>query len=240
MPRQIDTDRAFAGRSARRSFVPQLVPYPEPICVKEAVAFRLVSSRAPISCPNLYNDAMDNHFITFARNQVERQEFIKFWSQQYPDNDAIYDANIGGPLTPDAVFALFRWKNGGNLSVRKARSVEVNFIPRIDEAMPDEAGVQAYLQGFVGNGGPIWGIFWLHCRDRTWPIYDQHVHRAMRFIQCGQIDELPVRDVDKIEKYLIAYVPFYRDLDGNEDRTVDKALWTFGKFIRTWPRLVVM
>jgi hypothetical protein len=59
----------------------------------------------------------------------------------------------------------------------------------------------------------------------------------MVFIENNQrIEELAsMNDKKKIQLYLDRYVPFnqsFRDMDG---RDVDKALWTFGKFLKTSP-----
>jgi hypothetical protein len=63
------------------------------------------------------------------------------------------------------------------------------------------------------EGGVIWRIFWLHCwQPERFPIYDQHVHRAMRFLQTGKPDEIPLREADKIRAYLSDYMPFHAAL----------------------------
>jgi hypothetical protein len=53
----------------------------------------------------------------------------------------------------------------------------------------------------------------------------------MRFIQAGVREEIPEKEPDKIEAYLNQYIPFHAWFDGIAHRAVDKALWTFGKFI---------
>jgi hypothetical protein len=64
-----------------------------------------------------------------------------------------------------------------------------------------------------------------------YPIYDQHVHRAMRFIQTGARDEIPAADAQRINAYLDGYVPFHSLFAALDPRQVDKALWAFGKFL---------
>ena len=53
----------------------------------------------------------------------------------------------------------------------------------------------------------------------------------MRFIEAGIIQEIPVKDSEKIRIYLNNYMPFHNEFDGIDYRLVDKALWAVGKFI---------
>jgi hypothetical protein len=62
-------------------------------------------------------------------------------------------------------------------------------------------------------------------------FYDQHVQRAMRFIQAGRIEEIPATDPEKIKVYVDQYVPFHAQFERADSREVDKALWAFGKFL---------
>ena len=94
--------------------------------------------------------------------------------------------------------ALFEWKNGSKLSEKKRKSVEQNYIFKKDHecvkraiAFPigaslDEGRTFAsqFLKEFP-QGGEIWGIFWLHCCNQQFPIYEQHVHRAIVFVEEG-------------------------------------------------------
>ncbi|MGB8412392.1 MAG: hypothetical protein WCE23_06155, partial [Candidatus Binatus sp.] len=79
------------------------------------------------------------------------------------------------------------------------------------------------------------GAYRLHCCRPEFPMYDQHVHRAMTFIEEGQRDELGKKpDHRKIEIYLTRYLSFYKEQFVRiEPRRVDKALWAFGKFLKT-------
>jgi len=40
-------------------------------------------------------------------------------------------------------------------------------------------------------------------------------------------------DKDKNTSYVSEYLPFYRKFDDDAGRSVDKALWTFGKFFKS-------
>lgn len=163
-------------------------------------------------------------------------QFIEFWSQRYEyAREDLYNNNIGLELTEQRITDLYLWKNGTPLSERKRNSVAVNFSARRHELEKFQStfNVREFLNHFE-HGGAIWRIFWLHChRPNQYPIYDQHVHRAMAIIQTGEREEIPQYDPRKIETYIERYIPFYGQFltDSIEMRAVDKALWAFGKFI---------
>ena len=111
--------------------------------------------------------------------------FVQYWSAEYDyatDSD-LYTPHIGKQLTPETVRELFLWKNGSKLSVAKQQSVEQNYVGRLQELfdLSMDTPPAEFLKTF--GGGAIWRIFWLHCwQPSRYPIYDQHVHRAMTFI----------------------------------------------------------
>jgi hypothetical protein len=167
-------------------------------------------------------------------------EFIQFWSDVYGDDDTerLYTANIRRELNEQRILELFEWKNGGRLSALKEASVRRNFVERrreLQQLQPNQ-NTEDCLSHF-SEGGVIFRIFWLHCwcPDR-FPIYDQHVHRAMAFIKKGQPEEVPADDASKIASYIDTYLPFYATFDGIDfgpvERVVDRALWAFGKFLK--------
>lgn len=172
--------------------------------------------------------------IVYEPVSADPKAFVDFWSARYTDyDDNFYHENVGHELTEDRILKLFKWKNGTTLSGPKRSSVIRNFVARrheLDQIRADE-GASALLARF-SKGGAIWRIFWLHCwQPARFPIYDQHVHRAMRFIQSGEREEIPQKDPDKIRSYIGQYIPFHARFDGIPHRAVDKALWAFGKFI---------
>jgi hypothetical protein len=110
--------------------------------------------------------------------------------------------------------------------------VTSNFVARRHELNELKDKSPLALLSHFSEGGPIFRIFWLHCwQPERFPIYDQHVHRAMRFIQAGVKEEIPDKDNEKISAYIDQYMPFHAWFDGMPQRSVDKALWAFGKFI---------
>jgi hypothetical protein len=172
--------------------------------------------------------------IIYEPVKADMNAFVAFWSARYTGyDDAFYEANVGQELTEERILEWFAWKNRTPLSELKRKSVLKNFAARRGELAAIRADEPASdILARFGEGGAIWRIFWLHCwRPLRFPIYDQHVHRAMRFIQAGVREEIPAKDVDKINAYIGQYIPFHARFDGLPHRDVDKALWAFGKFI---------
>jgi hypothetical protein len=167
--------------------------------------------------------------------EATRTQFIEFWSLRYAyPGENLYNDNIGRELTEERILALFEWKNGTPLSSRKRTSVLSNFVERRTELERFQANQQAedFLAHF-SDGGAIWRIFWLHSwQPVRFPIYDQHVHRAMAFIETGEVEEIPPHDPRKIDSYISRYLPFHATFNGIDGRSVDKALWAFGKFLK--------
>jgi len=166
--------------------------------------------------------------------EADMVQFVEFWSQRYEyAEEGLYDNNIGIELTENRILELYVWKNGTPLSVRKRASVIRNFVERRNELAQFENNfdVRNFLNHFA-NGGAIWRIFWLHCyRPEEFPIYDQHVHRAMAYIENGEMEEIPGYDPRKIDAYIERYLPFHARFAAIDGRDVDKALWAFGKFL---------
>ncbi len=162
--------------------------------------------------------------------------FVQFWSQQYHDiNEDLYTQNIAiRPPTSDSVRELFRWKNGGQLSERKRQSVEQHFVGRLNDLQRFDGDFEpaGFLHHFHGSG-PIWRIFFLHIHQpERFPIFDQHVFRAMRYIQTDGLAELPFDPEERIRIYDKEYRGFHTGFGTHQDRAVDKALWAFGKFLK--------
>jgi hypothetical protein len=175
--------------------------------------------------------------ITYTQQESQVADFVEFWDQQYNyPLEHLYTTNIGQPFSAIAINELFHWKNGSVLSATKLRSVERNYVAHIANvnALPRETDAASFLRTFP-NGGAIWRIFWLHCwQPGRFPIYDQHVHRAMVFIEQQRIEQIPARDSEKVRDYLTKYLPFHRKFQGISHRSLDKALWVYGKFLKAY------
>lgn len=164
---------------------------------------------------------------------VPRPDFVDFWSRQYSyENDYLYNDNIGRELTEERVWALFRWKNGTPLSEKKKASVRKNFIGDRTE-IPRNRNAPSLSIYLSKPGGAIWRIFWLHCNcPQTYPMYDQHVHRAMASLKGWEDIEIPFSNERKVQMYLTEYLPFWDDFPGLPPKMIDEALWSYGKFLK--------
>ncbi len=162
-------------------------------------------------------------------NQIE---FIDFWSKQYNySNESMYDNNIGKELTEDRILKLFQWKNGTPLSVKKLKSIQDNYLA--DKTIfPKKPSIHFIKKELNKPGGAIWRIFWIHCHyPQRFPIYDQHVHRAMARMQGWADIEIPSYKKKKVDFYLTKYLDFHNEFKGLPHKKVDEALWSYGKFL---------
>lgn len=159
------------------------------------------------------------------------EEFVSFWERLYSGYDEdFYAENIDQPLTGERIEKWFQWKNGRHLSANKSKSIRRYRNP--EEKFELDADPTT-LRAFISRpGGVIWRIFWLHLQHpKIFPIYDQHVHRAMAFLLKRPDREIPNHDPTKIKTYIEVYRPFMEQFNGCDQRKVDRALWTFGRFL---------
>ena len=202
----------------------------------------LRKNSAPASICTLYKTSFAYHprpmkLFIYRPSAATPEQFVAYWSALYnaTQDNTLYAPVVGQALTAEVVHQLFVWKNGSRLSGKKWRSVEDNYIARLEElrALPLDTNAETFL-GRFSKGGAIWRIFWLHCwQPERFPIYDQHVHRAMSYIRGGRCEEINTwSDHTKISAYLHRYLPFYESFAGLEHRSVDRALWSFGKFVK--------
>src|SRR5271170_7536261 len=126
-----------------------------------------------------------------AEKTVGAAEFVEYWADRYSDkHEHLYTNNIDNPRTEANARDLFLWKISKRFYEHKLEHVKKHFIRRLDElaAMSADTTPRDFLDRFFG-GGVIWRIFWLHCWNQKYPIFDQHVYRAMRYIQTGKCAE---------------------------------------------------
>lgn len=173
-------------------------------------------------------------------NNTKLPHFIELWSATYEDkNEAKYERHIG-TLTKEAIEELFVWKNGTPLSGAKKKSVHENYISKLGQlkSLPKDTPAEEVLKVF--GGGMIWKIFLLHLwQPEKYPIFDQHVYRAMVYMKTGKLVELKEEESEKQMKYLKEYLPFYKTLGTYPERKLDKALWMFGKFLKSnWRKML--
>jgi hypothetical protein len=182
-------------------------------------------------------DTTPRPFPVIRIDATSRETFVAFWDQHYSDYDQVfYDQNIGKPLSPDLIEKWFEWKNGTKLSEKKKNSILRFSSP--DERIEASADNDTLRSLLNRGGGAIWRIFWLHLQHpRNFPIYDQHAHRAMAYLRGWSDLEIPDSNPRKIDLYLDEYLPYFNSFSPIPHRRVDRALWTFGRFLRTMPKL---
>lgn len=54
----------------------------------------------------------------------------------------------------------------------------------------------------------------------------------MVYIEDRKIEELSNNDDQKIDLYLDRYIPFHQRFGAIDQRSIDKALWFYGKFLK--------
>lgn len=189
--------------------------------------------------------------LTCTSRPVSESDFVKYWEPGYfsnlekpEDDDTEYlsaiDSWTAAADPMERLSVLFKWKNGRNLSGRKKEFIE-NIWKKIDGL----GGVQSakaknpreLLDALVKDHGVIWSIFLLHClHPGEYPIFDRYVYRAVTFIESKEEDIDTCKDV--VGFYFGEYLPFWQGLcrrlgvhGAHERRTVDRALWAFGRFL---------
>jgi hypothetical protein len=186
-----------------------------------------------------------------AFEQATPARFVQFWSSGWTDKDRkldqdYYNCNIGKDLTSDRLLALFEWKNQMPLSNGKRRMVEgyASQLKRFAELSPDTEP-DAFFNEFR-KGRAIWRIFLFHCwsawrGQKKYPIYDQHVHRAMNFIKGEHLEEIGNwSDQDKISSYVRRYVSFFESFKECDAQQADQSLMVFGRFVRDYKNLATL
>jgi len=173
----------------------------------------------------------------YSFSETDRETFVTFWSNKYQYTlENLYVDNIQQPLNENRVTNLFFWKNGKRLSARKLQSVRENYIAHLENlpALNNTVQLQNYFAQL--DGGMIWNFFWLHCiNPNLSPIFDQHTYRAYKFISDNVVSEISeLTDNEKSDFYFNNYIPFFNQFINNENRRVDKALFMFGKFLKSW------
>ena len=170
--------------------------------------------------------------ILTVKNVAERG-FVEFWSARYPtDNEPVYQAHIGKPLTKQRLLSLFEWKNNGPIAKQKLASIHRNYIDT--KPVPPTPGDSCAIETFITQpGGAIWRIFWLHCHAPSqYPIFDQHVYRAMRCLLEGRPEEIPTTNAAKAKAYVEQYLPFHSTFKYPNVKKIDEALWSYGKYLK--------
>lgn len=183
------------------------------------------------------------HFYIITQTPSSQEDFINFWKKLYKDSDNEYFESMKGELTDEKISELFKWKNGRELYGKQPQAIDRyrKYSP-LPSSPEDHEGLRQY---FETCGTTIWPAFWLHCNHpESFPIFDQHVYRAMKYLKTGEIEEIPSSYTAYSMAYVEEYIPFFnlfreksngdgRDWEGvsKQTRAVDKALFSFGKHL---------
>jgi hypothetical protein len=182
-------------------------------------------------------------FIITQQKTQNLAEFIAFWSQLYDKkSDKEYNKNINKDrFSEDDIMTLFEWKNQMKLSSLKKKSLNENVIKKISKINEYKSKIIIdkinFLNEFLdefSSVSAVWRIFLLHIiKPDTYPIYDQHVHRAYNIVHELPFDKInsEIKDSEKIDFYKKEYYPFISNLRNKyELKEIDEALVSFGQF----------
>ncbi|RPI78562.1 MAG: hypothetical protein EHM45_06085 [Desulfobacteraceae bacterium] len=165
---------------------------------------------------------------------ITPQQFINFWSNfyNYPQEHLYHDNINKGTFSASDVENLFLWKNGMKLSGKKLKALrEITRHLDVINRLKADFSLDAF-QNVFDKVTTIWKIFLLHITlPQCYPIFDQHVFRAFRFLRYNSLSGSPTEQV-----YLQEYVLFFDTIVetcGTSRKETDEALMMFGKFLKT-------
>ena len=166
------------------------------------------------------------------------QDFISFWSKLYAyDNAVLYDKIHHKVLSEKDIKDLFQWKNGMKLSQAKEKSLNTKIIKKINIINSLRATTEIDLDYFLKEFkevSVVWKVFLLHIISPTmYPIYDQHIHRAYRFMNNEASDGIKasMNEATKLKFYFEEYYPFVKQSKIKDLKKMDEAFFAFGQFI---------
>ena len=166
------------------------------------------------------------------------QEFISFWSKSYAyDNAVLYNKIHHKVLSEKDIKDLYQWKNGMKLSQAKEKSLNTKIISKIDIInslrVTAEIDLDYFLKEFK-EVSVVWKVFLLHIISPSmYPIYDQHIHRAYRFMNNEASDGIKasMNEATKLKFYFEEYYPFVKQSKIKDLKKMDEAFFAFGQFI---------
>jgi hypothetical protein len=166
------------------------------------------------------------------------QEFISFWSKLYAyDNAVLYDKIHYKVLSEKDIKDLYQWKNGMKLSQAKEKSLNTKIISKIEIVNNLRAASNFDLEYFLKEFkqvSVVWKVFLLHIISPSmYPIYDQHIHRAYRFMNNEALDGIKasMNESVKLKFYFEEYYPFVKESKIKDLKKMDEAFFAFGQFI---------
>ena len=166
------------------------------------------------------------------------QEFISFWSKLYAyDNAVLYDKIHHKVLSEKDMKDLFQWKNGMKLSQAKEKSLKIKILKKLNIINSLRATTEIDLDYFLKEFkevSVVWKVFLLHIISPSmYPIYDQHIHRAYRFMNNEASDGIKasMNEATKLKFYFEEYYPFVKQSKIKDLKKMDEAFFAFGQFI---------
>ena len=173
-------------------------------------------------------------------NKGTVSQFIDCWSRfyDYSGNEIYFKHLNKNTLEAGDIQELFKWKNGMRLSTLKGISFETKILPRlgiINDLKQERSIAFQSINDSFHDVSAIWRIFLAHIiKPNKFPIFDQHVYRAMIYLQTKEIKELKSIDKVKLEKYENEYLKFYYSISPEiyDYKKYDEAMWVFGKFLK--------
>ena len=172
------------------------------------------------------------------RQSGSLQEFISFWSKLYAyDNAGLYDKIHYKVLSEKDIKDLYQWKNGMKLSQAKEKSLDTKIIKKLNIINSLRATTEFDLNYFLKEFkkvSVVWKVFLLHIISPSkYPIYDQHTHRAYRFMNKQASDGIKasMNESVKLKFYFKEYYPFVKESNIKDLKKMDEAFFAFGQFI---------
>ena len=186
---------------------------------------------------------MKNNFPIMSFQTTDVNTFIKYWQTHYDyKNEDIYQRFIVKKIFDSHdIEDMFKWKNNMTLSGKKNVTVSlvINNLKLVNR-LKKNFNMDLFSKTFLRMGA-IWKIFLLHAiQPSEFPIYDQHVYRAFKFIKNKTTEEIPASNKLKFQIYIDDYLPFFKMIKSTTtytDKNIDEALWAFGKMIKKYPML---
>ena len=166
--------------------------------------------------------------------------FVTSWSQLYSyPMEHLYEGNIHKRVFSIVDIAqLYEWKNGRRLSRRKQATFDTKIIAKLNRI--NDFKQELYISEFrnvFADISTIWKLFLLHIiAPGTYPIFDQHVFRAYKYLTTRMLQEIPLSNNQKDDIYFQYYLPFFNGMvtsSSQPRKKVDEALFTFGRFLKT-------
>lgn len=181
--------------------------------------------------------------IYYQWKKGHERAFIEYWSAVYWTTTKVnpfYDQVVGQPsFSKSDIRGLFDWKNGIPINGHRQKTASVEWVLRhltMVNELKQSFDKEVFDEHF-GRMSAIWQIFLLNLIDhRRFPIFDQHVYRAYRFITDRIIaDKIPGTRQRQLELFHGKYIPFFNGIRPPRMpvRQVDRALWTFGRFLKS-------